>query len=68
MSYLGENRRVVSLTTCSRERLPWQSLSFSFKKYVVGVPGGLVVKNSPANTGNMSSIPGLGRSHMPWSN
>ena len=32
-----------------------------------GFPGGSVVKNPPANAGDMGSIPGLGRSHMPWS-
>ena len=31
-------------------------------------PGGAVVKNLPANAGNMGSIPGPGRSHMPRSN
>ena len=31
-------------------------------------PGGAVVKNLPANGGDMGSSPGLGRSHMPWSN
>ena len=31
-------------------------------------PGGAVVKNPPANAGDTCSIPGLGRSHMPWSN
>ena len=31
-------------------------------------PGGTVVKNSPANAGDMGLSPGLGRSHMPWSN
>ena len=31
-------------------------------------PGGSVIKNSPANTGGMGSIPGPGRSHMQWSN
>ena len=31
-------------------------------------PGGAVVKNPPANAGDMSSIPGPGRSHMLWSN
>ena len=31
-------------------------------------PGGSVVKNSPANAGDTGSSPGLGRSHMPWSN
>ena len=28
-------------------------------------PGGLVVKNLPANAGDMGSIPVPGRSHMP---
>ena len=31
-------------------------------------PGGTVVKNPPANAGNVGSSPGLGKSHMPWSN
>ena len=31
-------------------------------------PGGTVVKNPPANAGDTGSIPGRGRSHMPWSN
>ena len=30
--------------------------------------GGAVVKKPPANAGNMGSIPGPGRSHMPHSN
>ena len=31
-------------------------------------PGGTVVKNLPANAGDMGLIPGPGRSHMPQSN
>ena len=31
-------------------------------------PGGTVVKNPPANAGDMGSIPDPGRSHVPWSN
>ena len=31
-------------------------------------PGGPVVKNLPANAGDMGLIPGPGRSHMPGSN
>ena len=31
-------------------------------------PGGTVVKNPPANAGDMGSSPGLGGSHMPQSN
>ena len=34
----------------------------------MGFPGGAVVENLPANAGDASSSPGLGRSHMPWSN
>ena len=33
-----------------------------------GYPGGSVVKNMPADTGDMGLIPGLGRSHVPQSN
>ena len=32
-----------------------------------GFPDGSVVKNLPANAGDMGSIPGPGRSHMPQS-
>ena len=35
---------------------------------MLGFPGGAVVENLPANAGNTGSSPGLGRSHMPWSN
>ena len=34
----------------------------------VGFPSGSVVKNLPANAGDMGSIPGPGRSHMPSNN
>ena len=33
-----------------------------------GFPTGSVVKNPPANAGDMGSIPGAGRSYMPQSN
>ena len=35
---------------------------------MLGFPGGSVVKNVPANAGDMSSIPDLGQSPIPWSN
>ena len=34
----------------------------------MGFSGGTVVKDLPANVGYMGLSPGLGRSHMPWSN
>ena len=39
-----------------------------FKNKGRGFPGGAVVKNLPANTGDTGLSPGPGRSHMPWSN
>ena len=42
--------------------------STTFKKSLWGFPGGAVVENLPANAGDTGSSPGLGRSHMPWSN
>ena len=41
-----------------------KSLKHEFK----GFPGGAVVENMPANAGDTGSSPGLGSSHMPWSN
>ena len=38
------------------------------KTFLKDFPGGAVVKNLPANAGDMGSIPGPGKSHMPWSN
>ena len=41
---------------------------FYLKTKETGFPGGSVVKNLPANTGDMGSIPDPGRFHMLWSN
>ena len=40
----------------------------AIKEEIEGFPGGAVVKNLPANAGDMGSSPGLGRSHVPQSN
>ena len=42
--------------------------STNLNESLVGFLGGSMVKNPPANAGDMGSIPGLGRSHMLWSN
>ena len=39
----------------------------AIKRNEIGLPGGAVVENLPANAGDTGSSPGLGRSHMPWS-
>ena len=46
---------------------PLQSGSHPQDSKSSDVPGSPVVKNLPANAGDMSSIPGLGRFHMPRS-
>ena len=38
------------------------------KLLIRGFAGGAVVKNPPANAGDMGSSPGPGRSHVPRSN
>ena len=38
------------------------------KKHYMGLPGGSVVKNPPANVRDMGLIPGPRGSYMPWSN
>ena len=59
-----------------KERMmSWTSLKLKFsalqkalsKEQKEGFPGDAVVKNPPAHAGDTGSIPGLGRSHMPWS-
>ena len=46
----------------------WMYVFKYFKILFQGFPGGAVVENLPANAGDTGSSPGLGRSHMPWSN
>ena len=59
----------ASTPTTREQTLPltgqWQPQS---KEDALGFPGGAVVENLPANAGDTGSSPGLGRSHMPWSN
>ena len=43
-------------------------LFFLQNREASGLPGGAVVRNPPANAGDMGSSPGPGRSHMPQSN
>ena len=64
---------------CQRERVGWggrkRSVLLPPHKWVKctfksneGFPGGLAVKNPPVNAGDMGSVLGLGRSHLPRGN
>ena len=47
----------------------FQSGNAGYKKqFTRGFPCSTVVENLPANAGGTDSSPGLGGSHMPWSN
>ena len=62
-AYLHGLRASLALAiwkTCT-EGGPQESLLMDF-------PGGAVVKNPPANTGDTGLNPGRGRSHMLWNN
>ena len=39
---------------------------YLLKNLFIGFPGGPVIENLPTNAGDMRSICGLGRFHMPW--
>ena len=41
--------------------------NYTLKRHTQGIFSGPVVKNSPTNAWDTSSIPGLGRSHTPRS-
>ena len=41
-----------------------RAIKFKYQKSKEGFPGGSVVKNPPANAGDMGLIP----DHMPWNN
>ena len=46
----------------------YKSKLITIKKRFEDFPGGAVVKNPPAYAGDTGPSPGLGRSHMSWSN
>ena len=48
-------------------QVPETLLRPSSRRTLLGSPGVSVVKSLPANAGDAGSIPGPGRSHMPWS-
>ena len=52
----------------SLQKVDTEETYFNIIKAIWDFPGGAVVKNPPANVGDMGSIPSPGRSHMPWSN
>ena len=52
-----------------KKKSSWISLDqIWMKTFYWDFPGGAVVNNPPANAGDTGSSPGLGRSHMLWSN
>ena len=68
-SLVAEHRRPKGLLRIFYPEVLQQRLRFTwFQNRGKGFPGCAVSENLPANAGNTGSSPGLGRSHMPWSN
>ena len=63
---------VLQSEVSQKEKNKYHILMHIYGIYQNGIdrdfPGGSVVKNLPANAGDMGSISGPGRSHMLWSN
>ena len=57
----GQPRHISRAGFCGRVWEIW--IKHNFKSFL-GFPGGSMVKNMPANAGDIALIPGLGRSHM----
>ena len=72
MGYFAANRNIYKDSAVSlKKKKPIIKLSEKVgckTKYSLGFPGGAVVKNLPASSGDTGLSPGPGRSHMPWSN
>ena len=65
----GSQGWTAQSNTFSMGKPDWNLKSkLDVKSFLQGFPGGTVVKNPPANAGDMGLSPGLGRSHMPRSN
>ena len=56
------------LLKCPYQQKQSTASAIPYQMPVLDFPGGPVVKNLSANVGDMGSIPGLGRSHMPQGN
>ena len=66
-----ENIKVTRLWREEEQMFEGKSVWFVFKRHLKRLAGGFpadsVVKNLPANVGDMGSITGLGRSYLLWS-
>ena len=58
----------VFLTNYSSNGSQLEIIIYSSEVCLEDFPGGTVVKNLPANSGDVGLSPGAGRFHMPWSN
>ena len=71
MKRLRTERQTVCIKSTSRlseSTYTEFGIEIHIKRVVGNFLGGPVVENLPAKAGDTASIPGPGRSHMPWSN
>ena len=60
--------RILTKFLLAKTKSNKEDIKNKFKKSPWVFPGGAVVESLPANAGDTGSSPGLGRSHMLWSN
>ena len=68
LKFLFLVKNILYRLLCDDTVILFEYSHFMFKKNSPGFPGGAVVESLPANAGDTGSSPGLGGSHMPWSN
>ena len=64
----GRYRSHCPLLPSLRPQMTSTQIFLTLRIWLLGLTSGSVVKNLPVNVGDRGSIPGPGRSHMPWSN
>ena len=64
ITYMWNLKKMIQMNLFTKQKQTHIHRKQTYRDF----PRGTVVKNPPANAGNMGSSPRLGRSHMPWSN
>ena len=69
MACVSQDSLNMSLLLQASNPIAWECRrKVLYKGFIGDFPGGPMDKNLPADSGDTGSVPGPGRSHVPWSN